>query len=167
MPNAKPRCINLTDAEVREILANGRIILRRKIKPTPVPDATYWGGVAIKTRKSTVSLRSLQEGMYLDEYSPFGASGQELIGREAFIYVDADYCLEASVSIPVVPAQVVYRADKEKAGYGPWSRAAQMPPEYSRLRLVTRSVAVDVAAGEWVGELERIEVKNGRSESSI
>ena len=76
---------------------------------------------------------------------PYGAPGDRLWVREAFMHVPADYCWEASVSIPCRPALTVYRADhdeRESRGAG-WTPSIHMPRSLSRITLEITGVMVE------------------------
>lgn len=75
---------------------------------------------------------------------PYGAPGDQLWVRETFIHEPADYCWEASVSIPSRPACTVYRADVQgdSAGAG-WKPSIHMPRNLSRIRLEIADVRVE------------------------
>lgn len=75
---------------------------------------------------------------------PYGQPGDRLWVREAFIHEPADYCWEASVSIPCRPASTVYRADHhgDTCGAG-WSPSIHMPRALSRITLEVTGVRVE------------------------
>lgn len=75
---------------------------------------------------------------------PYGAPGDRLWVREAFIHEPADYCWEASVSIPCQPASTVYRADfpDSRPGEG-WKPSIHMPRNLSRITLEITGVRVE------------------------
>lgn len=77
---------------------------------------------------------------------PYGKAGDLLWVRETFIHEPADYCWEASVSIPVRPAHTVYRADVDPTGDGRgagWSPSIHMPRWASRITLEVTGVRVE------------------------
>ena len=75
---------------------------------------------------------------------PYGEPGTRLWVREAFMHEPADYCWEASVSIPCRPASTVYRADfpDSKPGEG-WKPSIHMPRNLSRITLEIVDVRVE------------------------
>lgn len=75
---------------------------------------------------------------------PYGMPGGRLWVRETFIHEPADYCWEASVSIPCRPASTVYRADfpDSKPGEG-WKPSIHMPRRLSRITLEVTGVRVE------------------------
>lgn len=77
---------------------------------------------------------------------PFGHPGDRLWIRETFIHEPADYCWEASVSIPCRPAHTVYRADSDptgKANGAGWTPSIHMPRALSRITLEVTGVRVE------------------------
>jgi hypothetical protein len=77
---------------------------------------------------------------------PYGAPRDRLYVREAFIHEPADYCWEASVSIPCRPASTVYRADSDPDGAAKgagWSPSIHMPRGLSRITLEITGVRVE------------------------
>lgn len=75
---------------------------------------------------------------------PYGQTGDRLWVREAFIHEPADYCWEASVSIPSRPASKVYRADHEGDSRGAgWKPSIHMPRALSRITLEVTGVRVE------------------------
>ena len=88
---------------------------------------------------------------------PFGEPGDRLWVREAFIHEPADYCWEASVSIPCRPAFTVYRADHEGDTRGAgWKPSIHMPRWASRITLEITDVRVqrvhDISEADAVAE---------------
>ncbi|CAB4159310.1 hypothetical protein UFOVP707_76 [uncultured Caudovirales phage] len=75
---------------------------------------------------------------------PYGKPGDLLWVREAFFHEPADYCWEASVSIPCRPASTVYRADYEGDTRGTgWKPSIHMPRALSRITLRVTDVRVE------------------------
>lgn len=75
---------------------------------------------------------------------PYGQPGDRLWVREAFMHEPADYCWQASVSIPSRPASTVYRADfpNSQPGEG-WKPSIHMPRKLSRITLEITGVRVE------------------------
>jgi hypothetical protein len=75
---------------------------------------------------------------------PQGEIGDRLWVREAFMHEPADYCWEASVSIPCRPAETAYRADfpNSQPGEG-WKPSIHMPRNLSRILLEITGVRVE------------------------
>lgn len=75
---------------------------------------------------------------------PYGKPGDRLWVREAFMHEPADYCWEASVSIPCRPAETAYRADfpNSQPGEG-WKPSIHMPRNLSRILLEITGVRVE------------------------
>ena len=88
---------------------------------------------------------------------PYGQPGDRLWVREAFMHEPADYCWEASVSIPCRPASTVYRADfhESQPGEG-WKPSIHMPRNLSRITLEVTAVRVerlqDISATDAIAE---------------
>jgi len=83
---------------------------------------------------------------FAKKYSPYGQVGDRLWVREAFIHEPADYCWEASVSIPVRPEHTVYRADSDPQGEAKgigWKPSIHMPRSLSRINLEIVSIRVE------------------------
>jgi hypothetical protein len=75
---------------------------------------------------------------------PYGKPGDRLWVRETFIHEPAEYCWEASVSIPCRPASTVYRADYEgDTRRGGWKPSIHMPRALSRITLDITGVRVE------------------------
>jgi len=129
----RERPILFQGAMVRAILAGTKTQTRRvEWKPRrqngPVPaDVTYLPDFT--TYRSTC---------------PYGQPGDRLWVRESFIHEPADYCWEASVSIPSRPASTVYRADfpHSQPGEG-WKPSIHMPRQLCRLVLEITRVRVE------------------------
>lgn len=150
----KERPILFSAPMVRAILAGTKTQTRRVVKPVGNDD----GFVIVDDRKGEWPYRSddgdstthtVKRGgkLYLDETPhdcPYGRPGDHLWVREAFMHEPADYCWEASVSIPCRPASTVYRADypESKPGEG-WKPSIHMPRHLSRILLEVTSVRVE------------------------
>lgn len=133
------RGIIFTGENVLKILRGEKTQTRRIIKPQPELDGKfYWcWGDAMSGFKEVG-----QFAKHLAMSCPYGKPGDMLWVREAFIYEPATYCYEASVSIPAVPASVVYRADAQDPRGGQWKSPLFMRKEYSRLTLEITDVRV-------------------------
>ena len=123
----KERPILFSSPMVRAILDGRKTQTRRVVKSTPVPwnhDHTAWDM----------------------SRCPYGQPDDRLWVREAFMHEPADYCWEASVSIPSRPKVTVYRADSdpnsEAKGVG-WKPSIHMPRVYSRILLEIVAVRVE------------------------
>lgn len=167
----KERPIIFTAPEVRAILAGRKTVTRRVVKPQPYPNGYRFDGREIlchiddlpanamlldvgrgKARYTTSNL----EGWGL--HCPCGQTGDRLWVRETFLHEPADYCWEASVSIPVRPAMTIYRADADPTGVGTagWKSPIHMPRSLSRITLEIESVRVerlqDISSDDCVAE---------------
>lgn len=77
------------------------------------------------------------------QFCPYGRPGDRLWVRETFMRHPADYCWEASVSIPIRPAETVYMADHEGESVGAgWTPSIFMPRDLSRITLEITDVRV-------------------------
>ena len=112
---------------VRAILAGAKTVTRRAVKECHIdaaPPASFF--------------------QWLRERCPYGLPGDRLWVREAFIHEPADFCWEASVSIPCRPASTVYRADHEGDTRGAgWKPSIYMPRNLSRITLEVTGVRVE------------------------
>ena len=112
---------------VRAILAGAKTVTRRAVKECHIdaaPPASFF--------------------QWLRERCPYGLPGDRLWVREAFIHEPADFCWEASVSIPCRPASTVYRADHEGDTRGAgWKPSIYMPRNLSRITLEVTRVRVE------------------------
>ena len=113
-------------------------------------------GTKTQTRRVVkgFALELLQPDNFTPEYvalpendlSPVGLPGDRLWVRETFVHEPADYCWEASVSIPCRPAHTVYRADSDptgKANGAGWTPSIHMPRALSRITLEITGVRVE------------------------
>jgi hypothetical protein len=92
--------------------------------------------------------------------------GDRLWVREAFMHEPADYCWEASVSIPVRPAYTAYRADVANSQPGEGRKPSiHMPRAQSRIDLEVTGVRVerlqDISAEDAIAEGTRCHVCDG------
>ena len=122
---------------IRALLAGTKSQTRRAIKPQPVYAGGAWKCADGSTHQATRPSKTLLASC------PYGQPGDRLWVREAFIHEPADYCWEASVSIPSRPASTVYRADfpDSKPGEG-WKPSIHMPRSLSRITLEITEVRV-------------------------
>lgn len=125
---------------VRAILAGAKTVTRRAVKECHIdaaPPASFF--------------------QWLRERCPYGLPGDRLWVREAFIHEPADFCWEASVSIPCRPASTVYRADHEGDTRGAgWKPSIYMPRNLSRITLEVTGVRVqrlcDISESDAISE---------------
>lgn len=124
-PPVRERPILFSSPMVRAILAGTKTQTRRIVKPRHM---------------TTVGAEQFQ----ILALCPNGQPGSRLWVREAFIHEPADYCWEASVSIPCRPAFTVYRADHEGDTRGAgWKPSIHMPRWASRITLEITDVRVE------------------------
>lgn len=114
-------------------------------------DLVTWSVSFLKAIKGVLSSHSggkftdLQaRSIIASQFCPYGKPGDRLWVREAFMHEPADYCWEASVSIPCTPASTSYRADfgDEAKGAG-WKPSIHMPRALSRITLEITGVRVE------------------------
>ena len=86
----RERPILFNGAMVRAILSGAKTQTRRVVKPQPImrDGEPVWPAGAKRPRG-----RGFED-------CPYGKPGDQLYVRESFIHEPADYCWEASVSIP-------------------------------------------------------------------
>jgi len=135
---AKERPILFSAPMVRAILEGRKTQTRRVIKPQP-NDSELSDDVLPATTYG-YAWRDDGDGVW---HCPYGAPGDRLWVRETFIHEPADYCWEASVSIPCRPASTVYRADVEDPRGGRWTPSIHMPRALSRIDLEVTGVRVE------------------------
>lgn len=131
----KERPILFSSPMVRAILAGTKTQTRRVVKPRRHPYGHMMSPdeVVGEVIGETCSVRS-----------PHGVPGDRLWVREAFMHEPADYCWEASVSIPCRPSVTIYRADIDGDARGAgWTSPIHMPRNLSRLDLEITSVRVE------------------------
>ena len=136
---------------VRAILEGRKTQTRRVVKPQPADDQWIeecagggWMVVGDGEPTCATGVWDTREGAYQRQINfPF-APGMRLWVRETFMHEPADYCWEASVSIPCRPASTVYRADfpDSKPGEG-WKPSIHMPRSLSRILLEVTGVRVE------------------------
>ena len=157
----KERPIIFTAPEVRAILASRKTMTRRACKDAFVIDAAESFcekllstkaerlGPGQIGRKVIGYICKVNDGITLDDLvpalCPFGQPGERLWVRETFLHEPADYCWEASVSIPVRPEMTIYRADADPTGVGTagWKSPIHMPRSLSRITLEIESVRIE------------------------
>jgi hypothetical protein len=128
----KERPILFSAPMVRAILAGTKTQTRRVVKPRKDPDfGCHMAPCEIAGDEHKARL------------CPYGQPGDRLWVRESFIHEPADYCWEASVSIPSRPASTVYRADADDPNGGRWSPSIHMPRWASRITLEVTGVRVE------------------------
>jgi hypothetical protein len=134
---------------VRALLAGTKTQTRRAVRKQFAPDAAVAEVAATTPEGWQVSGHS---GLWWDDAGaciddaircPYGMPGDRLWVRESFIHEPADYCWEASVSIPSRPAVTVYRADAEDPRGGRWTPSIHMPRALSRITLEVTGVRVE------------------------
>jgi hypothetical protein len=149
----KERPILFQGAMVRALLAGTKTQTRRAIGGVAPADATS-AGVFFAPGKQYDGEWNWLNGDPRDADSwswvgepfrcPYGQPGDRLWVRESFMHEPADYCWEASVSIPSRPAETVYRADfpESRPGEG-WKPSIHMPRALSRVDLEVTNVRVE------------------------
>lgn len=135
----KERPILMGAPMVRAILAGTKTQTRRVVKPPRNRPAF----VLLDHGNGWWPYQS-DDGMEHPYTCPYGKPGDRLWVREAFMHEPADYCWEASVSIPCRPASTVYRADfhESQPGEG-WKPSIHMPRSLSRILLEVTAVRVE------------------------
>lgn len=130
----KERPILFSAPMVRAILAGTKTQTRRVVKPQPImrDGEPVWPNDVARPRG-----RGFED-------CPYGNPGDRLWVRETFMHEPADYCWEASVSIPCRPACTIYRADHEGDSRGAgWIPSIHMPRSLSRITLEIKDVRVE------------------------
>lgn len=146
----KERPILFSGAMVRAILSGQKTQTRRVVTPSPdlihcgIPFINGHGQGGPGTKDRFIRC-------------PYGQPGDRLWVRETFIHEPADYCWEASVSIPCQPETTVYRADYEGDTRGAgWTPSIHMPRSLSRITLEVTGVRVerlqDISRGDAMEE---------------
>jgi hypothetical protein len=149
----KERPILFSAQMVRAILEGRKTQTRRAIKSPSVKHPCFsllshddvndvWWPYYSDDGESSVTDYGLEQPIEC----PHGQPGDRLWVREAFMYEPADYCWEASVSIPCRPEVTTYRADAdpngEAKGVG-WKPSIHMPRNLSRIDLEIVGVRVE------------------------
>lgn len=145
----RERPILLGAPMVRAILYDNKSQTRRPLKPQPVESfsehitggRTSYGWSWWPTPTSH-SIPVGHEAMLA--LCPYGQPSDRLWVRESFIHEPADYCWEASVSIPSRPERTAYRADFDgDTSGGGWTPSIHMPRHLSRITLEITGVRVE------------------------
>jgi hypothetical protein len=142
----KERPILFSGSMVRAILAGTKTQTRRAMRDQP------WKLPHFNRGALSIRVRGTVYQAFNPQFPPvrctYGQPGDRLWVREAFIHEPADYCWEASVSIPCRPAFTVYRADHEGDTRGAgWKPSIHMPRWASRITLEVTSVRVERLQG--------------------
>jgi len=132
---------------VRALLAGTKTQTRRVVKPPrnrPAFVLLDHGNGWWPYQSDDGESELCDDGMEHPYTCPYGKPGDRLWVREAFMHEPADYCWEASVSIPCRPASTVYRADfpDSRPGEG-WKPSIHMPRCASRITLEVTAVRVE------------------------
>lgn len=150
MSAPRERPILFSGPMVRALLDGRKTMTRRIVKPQPPEGHAYHGITVCSTaaRDLGSAVWALGTSPLLRDVHrvrcPYGQPGDRLWVRETFIHEPADYCWEASVSIPCRPASTVYRADCEgETRGGGWTSPLFMPRNLSRLTLEVTGVRVE------------------------
>lgn len=142
----KERPILFSAPMVRALIAGTKTQTRRVVKPFrrwssqyPILDA-----VACAASRAAWWWDGVHKHVGVMQHCPYGVPGDRLWVRETFFHEPADYCWEASVSIPSRPAHTVYRADVagDSRGAG-WKPSIHMPRKHSRITLELTDVRVE------------------------
>lgn len=147
---SRERPILFSAPMVRAILAGTKTQTRRALRKQFAPDAVVAEVAATTPEGWQMSGHS---GLWWDDADaciddaircPYGQPGDRLWVRETFMHEPADYCWEASVSIPCRPASTVYRADfpESQPGEG-WTPSIHMPRSLSRITLEVTGIRVE------------------------
>lgn len=136
MSAVRERPILFSGAMIRAILDGRKTMTRRVCKPAEAEALSF--------------VVDCGNGRWGDEEGsvqfpcPYGQPGDRLWVKETFIHEPADYCWEASVSIPCRPASTVYRADCDgETRGGGWTSPLFMPRNLSRITLEVTEVRVE------------------------
>lgn len=126
--NKPMKPIILKSHEVIHLRDTGSVIAWRVAKPKPLSGPN---GEMVPLGEGSYGLL---DGVLSGEWKcPYGRTGEERWVRETFFHEPADYCWEASVSIPSRPEVTVYRADYTgDSRHCGWKSSSIMPRELSR-----------------------------------
>ena len=145
---------------VRAILDGRKTVTRRPLsyQPTSAPEV-YRAHKDRALTRPVIAATWIKDGESHCCPCPFGVPGDRLWVREAFMHEPADYCWEASTSIPIRPAHTVYRADciDDAKGAG-WKPSIHMPRSLSRITLEVTGVRVE--------QLQEISYEDARAEGA-
>lgn len=143
----KERPILFSSPMVRAILAGAKTQTRRVVKPLGAAAVVPLIGADDKPTGEfgwCPNVRVITDHIRC----PYGRPSDRLWVREAFIHEPADYCWEASVSIPCRPASTTYRADVEGDSRGAgWKPSIHMPRSLSRITLEITDVRIERLQG--------------------
>lgn len=175
------KSINLRESEVLDLLATGRAVVRREVKPQPPCKCSYvingayshalcYGSDPVTGKRLWVppTVKSIDHRLAC----PYGKPGDLLVGRETW---DIWACLKDMVT-KQHDAHVAYKVtstvqpvnigsdlakrimdDIVSDGERKWRSSASMPPWASRLKLEVVSVAVEHGERwEWVVHVKRV-----------
>jgi hypothetical protein len=156
----KERPILMNRAMVRATLDGSKTQTRRLVKAKPSDECPkeMWPHALndiVEWREQNgrwFGLMGWRSLAYAD--CPCGQPGDRLYVRESFFHEQAEYLLEASNTVPLIPATTVYRADMsaetlafEKRVGVPrdmrWTPSIHMPRELSRILLEVTSVRIE------------------------
>lgn len=158
----KERPILFSAPMVRAIINSTKTQTRRVVKPQPEAGEKFFSlDIALNMDGGPSGLAAWfldsNEGGLPPVFCPYGQPGDRLWVRETFMHEPADYCWEASVSIPCRPASTVYRADFPDSVPGEgWKPSIHMPRNLSRITLEVTGVRVerlnDISRGDAMEE---------------
>lgn len=158
----KERPILFSAPMVRAIINSTKTQTRRIVKPQPEAGEKFFSlDIALNMYGEPSGLAAWfldsNEGGLPPVFCPYGQPGDRLWVRETFMHEPADYCWEASVSIPCRPASTVYRADFPDSVPGEgWKPSIHMPRNLSRITLEVTRVRVerlqDISEADCVAE---------------
>lgn len=140
----KERPILFSAPMVRSLLDGSKTQTRRVLRDQEPVDLGAFTNGSHWSRRPVHSQGELIGHRLVAVTCPYGIPGDRLYVREAFIHEPADYCWEASVSVPSRPAHTVYRADVQGDSTGAgWKPSIHMPRNLSRITLEVTDVRVE------------------------